>query len=100
MVSPEPPEGPTPGEAPPPGEAKLPPAPEPEGPGTPTLRESRVAVLRDHFRPPLGTQRHWHAFHSAWAPAIAAGLNERLPEGYFAEPTVEFGIEIDVATFE
>jgi hypothetical protein len=27
-------------------------------------------------------------------------LNQRLPEGYFAEPNVQFGIEIDVATFE
>jgi hypothetical protein len=57
-------------------------------------------ILRDHFRPPLGTQRHWHSFHSAWATAIAAGLNQRLPEGYFAEPNAQFGIEIDVATFE
>ena len=27
-------------------------------------------------------------------------LNRRLPEGYFAEPNLQFGIEIDVATFE
>jgi len=27
-------------------------------------------------------------------------LNQRPPEGYFAEPNVQFGIEIDVATFE
>jgi hypothetical protein len=27
-------------------------------------------------------------------------LNQRLPEGYFAEANVQFGIEIDVATFE
>jgi hypothetical protein len=26
-------------------------------------------------------------------------LNEVLPEGYFAEPNVQFGIEIDVATY-
>lgn len=57
-------------------------------------------TLRDHFRPPLGAERHWHSFHSAWATAIASGLNRRLPEGYFAEPTVQFGIEIDVAAFE
>ena len=25
-------------------------------------------------------------------------MNQRLPEGYFAEPNVQFGIEIDVAT--
>lgn len=57
-------------------------------------------VLYDHFRPPLSTRRHWHGFHNAWATYIAAELNRTLPEGYFAEPNVQFGIEIDVATFE
>lgn len=66
----------------------------------PPAAEVGSVTLRDHFRPPLGTQRHWHAFHSAWATAIASGLNRQLPEGYFAEPNVQFGIEIDVATFE
>src|SRR5947209_7848969 len=64
-------------------------------PGGPTPAEVCSVTLRDHFRPPLGTQRHWHSFHGAWATAIAAGLNQRLPEGYFAEPNVQFGIEID-----
>jgi hypothetical protein len=57
-------------------------------------------VLQDHFRPPLGSRRHWHAFHNAWATYIASDLNRRLPEVYFAEPNVQFGIEIDVAAFE
>jgi len=57
-------------------------------------------ALQDHFHPPLSVHRHWHAFHNAWATYIAADLNHRLPEGYFAEPNVQFGIEIDVATFE
>jgi hypothetical protein len=57
-------------------------------------------TLLDHFRPPLSQQRHWHAFHNAWASNIAAFLNEHLPAGYFAEPNVQFGIEIDVAAFE
>lgn len=56
--------------------------------------------LRDHFRPPLSLRRHWHAFHNAWATFLASDLNRRLPEGYFAEANVQFGIEIDVATFE
>jgi hypothetical protein len=56
--------------------------------------------LRDHFRPPLSTRRHWHAFHNAWATYLSADLNRRLPEGYFAEANVQFGIEIDVAAFE
>jgi hypothetical protein len=57
-------------------------------------------VLQDHFRPPLGARRHWHAFHNAWATYIASDLNRQLPEGYFAEPNVQFSIEIDVAVYE
>jgi hypothetical protein len=56
--------------------------------------------LRDHFRPPLSTRRHWHGFHSAWATYLSSDLNRLLPPGYFAEPNVQFGIEIDVAAFE
>src|SRR5215203_4299673 len=56
--------------------------------------------LHDHFRPPLSARRHWHAFHNGWASSLAAALNERLPPSYFAEPNVQFGIEIDVAAFE
>ncbi len=56
--------------------------------------------LLDHFHPPLFGRRHWTSFHHGWAVAITAALNERLPAGYFAEPHVQFGIEIDVATFE
>jgi hypothetical protein len=55
--------------------------------------------LLDHFRPPLSVRRHWEAFHHAWATYIASDLNQVLPEDYFAEPNVKFGIEIDVATF-
>jgi hypothetical protein len=57
-------------------------------------------ALLDHFRPPLGIRRHWHSFHNGWASNIAAALNQHLPENYFAEPNVMYGIEIDVATFE
>jgi len=57
-------------------------------------------MLQGHFRPPLSVRRHWHAFHNAWATYIASHLNQQLPEGYFAEANVQFGIEIDVATFE
>jgi hypothetical protein len=45
-------------------------------------------------------RRHWHAFHNAWATYISSDLNQQLPAGYFAEANVQFGIEIDVATFE
>ena len=57
-------------------------------------------MLQDHFHPPLSMRRHWHAFHNAWATYIAAALNQSLPEGYFAEPNVQFVIEIDIAAFE
>ena len=56
--------------------------------------------LMDHFHPPFSERRQWHAFHHAWATFLAADLNRQLPAGYFAEPNVEFGVEIDVATFE
>jgi hypothetical protein len=56
-------------------------------------------VLLDHFRPPLSTRRHWHSFHNAWSTYLADELNQVLPEGYFAEPNAQFGIEIDVAAY-
>src|SRR3954470_13166139 len=56
--------------------------------------------LLDHFHPPLSERRHWHSFHNAWATYLSSQLNALLPEGYFAEPNVQFGIEIDVAAFE
>jgi hypothetical protein len=52
------------------------------------------------FSSPLSVRRHWHAFHHAWIANMAVDLNEQLPAGYFAEPNAQFGIEIDVATFE
>ena len=57
-------------------------------------------MLRDHFHPPLSEQRFWHSFHNAWATHIADNLTPQLPRGWFASPNVQFGIEIDVATFE
>src|SRR5262245_12837205 len=58
--------------------------------------------LRDHFRPPLSTQRSWESFHAAWIASMADALNEILPPRYFAERQVHAGprIEIDVATME
>jgi hypothetical protein len=58
--------------------------------------------LLDHFHPPLSVERPWEGFHSAWASAIAARLNEdQLPPDYFAMPLVTVGgrVEVDVATF-
>lgn len=59
--------------------------------------------LLDHFHPPLSERRHWEAFHSRWASAIADELNGKgLPENFFAEPTVHIGgqVQVDVATFD
>jgi hypothetical protein len=56
--------------------------------------------LLDHFRPPLSLRRHWHAFHNAWATYLSSQVNALLPEGYFAEPNVQFDIEIDVAAWD
>jgi len=58
--------------------------------------------LLDHFHPPLSDERSWESFHAAWASALADDLNQRLPEGYFAEEQTHAGasIEIDVATME
>jgi hypothetical protein len=44
--------------------------------------------LRDHFRPPLDDLRHWEGFHATWPVMMVASLEDRLPNGYFAEPTV------------
>jgi hypothetical protein len=57
-------------------------------------------MLLDHFHPPLSDQRDWHGFHNAWATYLSASLNSQLPEPWFAQPHVEFGVEIDVATLE
>jgi hypothetical protein len=56
--------------------------------------------LHDHFHGLLGTSRSWTAFSSAWATYTAEALNDTLPEGYFAEPCAQFGIEIDVAAWQ
>ena len=56
--------------------------------------------LLDHFRPPLSERRHWHSFHNSWATYLSSHLNALLPEGYFAEANVQFGVEIDVAAFD
>jgi hypothetical protein len=56
--------------------------------------------LLDHFHPPLSERRHWHSFHNSWATYLSSQLNALLPAGYFAEANVQFGVEIDVATFE
>jgi hypothetical protein len=67
------------------------------------VRESStesVMPLLDHFRPPLSLRRHWHAFHNAWATYLSSQINGLLPPGYFAEPNVQFDIEIDVAAWE
>jgi len=57
--------------------------------------------LRDHFHPPLSTERRWESFHAAWLGSLADALNRDLPAGYFAEEQTHAGasVEIDVGTF-
>jgi hypothetical protein len=54
--------------------------------------------LQDHFHPPLKARRQWNSFHHAWSTTLSAALNRLLPEGYFAQPSLEIGVEADVAT--
>lgn len=56
--------------------------------------------LLDHFHPPLSGRRNGHAFHGSWATYLSSALNALLPDGYFAEANVQYGIEIDVTAFE
>jgi hypothetical protein len=58
--------------------------------------------LRDHFHPPLDTQKSWEGFHGAWPTVIVMALNRELPPQYAAEPRVHLGsfFEIDVASYE
>src|SRR5262245_15256075 len=53
--------------------------------------------LHDHFRPPLYPSRRWGPFHGSWANNLANWLNTVLPEGFYAEPFLEFVIETDGA---
>ena len=57
-------------------------------------------MLLDHFHSPLKDIRPWTGFHGMWAGKVASAINRRLPEGWFAAPTVHWDIEIDVAAFE
>jgi hypothetical protein len=57
-------------------------------------------MLLDHFRPPLSDRRDWHGFHTQWAGVLSADLNRRLPDDWWAQPEVVFGIEIDVGVVE
>ncbi len=58
--------------------------------------------LLDHFHGSLNQERRWKGFHSFWASAIVSQLSKVLPGGYYAEPQVSFGIQLetDVGTWE
>lgn len=57
-------------------------------------------LLLDHFNPPLRTRSQWGSFHTAWMTHLAADLNTGLPKRFFAAPSAQLGIEIDVAALE
>lgn len=58
--------------------------------------------LLDHFHAPLFPLHPWESFHGAWADALMAQLNQRLPARYFATFHTHLGtqVEADVAEFE
>jgi len=58
--------------------------------------------LRDHFHPPLSSQRRWGSVHGGWPMEIVRQLFDLLPPGYQAEPKVHLGspTEVDIGTFE
>ena len=56
-------------------------------------------MLLDHFHSPLKDVRPWTGFHGMWAGKLAAEVSRRLPDGWFAAPTVHWDIEVDVTTF-
>jgi hypothetical protein len=57
-------------------------------------------MLLNHFHSPLKEVRPWTGFHGLWAGKLASAISRRLPDGWFAAPTVHWDIEIDVAAFE
>ena len=57
-------------------------------------------MLLDHFHAPLKDIRPWTGFHGMWAGKLAAAISRRLPDGWFAAPTVHWNIEVDGAAFE
>ncbi|MBW3596717.1 MAG: DUF4058 family protein [Planctomycetes bacterium] len=58
------------------------------------------SMLLDHFHSPLKDIRPWTGFHGLWAGKLASAIGRRLPDGWFAAPTVHWDIEIDVAAFQ
>ena len=58
--------------------------------------------LRDHFRPPTSKQASWEAFHGMWPAVMVQQLQDQLPAGYVAAPSVHLGafMEIDVSAYE
>jgi hypothetical protein len=57
--------------------------------------------LRDHFRPPIDDVHSWDELHGMWPAIIVQSLVKRLPEPYFAAPSVHLGtlFEVDVGTY-
>ena len=54
----------------------------------------------DHLHETSRRFRDWHGFHSGWSSSLSAGLNEVLPDEFYAQPNVHYSIEIDVAAWE
>jgi hypothetical protein len=58
--------------------------------------------LRDHFRAPDASVFPWRSLHTVWPSWIMQRLNEVLPQGFRALPSVSLGVQaqVDVAALE
>lgn len=58
--------------------------------------------LHDHFRPPVNDKHSWNEFHGGWPMMLVLQLQEILPPGYRAAPTVHLGspFEVDIGTYD
>jgi hypothetical protein len=59
------------------------------------LALGEIMPLLDHFHDPLNQERRWRGFHSYWASAIVTQLSQTLPPGYYAEPQVNAGLQLE-----
>ena len=58
--------------------------------------------FRDHFHPPFQRRCPWARLHSQWPGTIVRQLNEVMPPGYAAAPSVHIGVnaKIDIGGLE
>src|SRR4051812_18102510 len=50
--------------------------------------------LRDSFHGSLRRELDWQSFCTGWATVLTVRLNQILPEGFRAAPSVQYGTEV------